>query len=91
MNSARESHTATLLKDGRVLIAGGHRNRRADITVYSSTELYDPSTGRSSVAGNMAARRHKHDAILLPEGQVLITGGNDQRMITSSKAWLYQR
>lgn len=79
MTTARESHTATILKDGRVLITGGHKDRRANITIYSGTEVYDPSAGKFSAAGNMAVRRHKHDATLLSDGRVLIVGGADER------------
>jgi hypothetical protein len=79
MTTARESHTATLLGDGKVLITGGHKDRRSDVTIYSSTELYDPSTGKFSLAGDMSIRRHKHDAALLLDGNVLIVGGADER------------
>jgi N-acetylneuraminic acid mutarotase len=79
MNSARESHTATLLKNGTVLITGGHKGRRADIKIYSSAEIYNPSTGQFIQTGNMSIIRHKHDAVLLADGRVLITGGSDER------------
>ncbi|MDP2887057.1 MAG: kelch repeat-containing protein [Ignavibacteria bacterium] len=79
MTTARESHTATLLKDGRVLITGGHKDRRANMILYSSTELYNPSTGRFSLAGTVTVRRHKHDATLLSDGRVLVVGGADER------------
>ena len=76
---ARESHTASHLQDGRVLIVGGHRGRRADITLYASAETYDASTGRFTRVGDMLTRRHKHDAVLLRDGRVLVTGGADER------------
>lgn len=79
MLSARESHTATLLNNGRVLIAGGHRGRRPAITIYSSTEIYDPATGAFTTAGDMTRIRHKHEAVLLADGRVLIVGGSDER------------
>ena len=79
MAVARESHTASLLPDGRVLIAGGHRDRRSAITIYSSAELYDPATGRFLPTGAMRLRRHKHDAVTLPDGSVLVLGGADER------------
>jgi hypothetical protein len=68
-----------MLRDGRVLIVGGHRDRRADITLYSSAETYDAATGTFTRAGEMRVRRHKHDALLLRDGRVLITGGSDER------------
>jgi hypothetical protein len=79
MLAARESHTATLLANGKVLIAGGHRGRRAAIKIYSSAEIYDPATGRFSATGEMTRIRHKHEAVLLADGRVLIIGGADER------------
>jgi hypothetical protein len=79
MTVARESHVAVRLLDGRVLIVGGHRGRRADITLHASAEIYDPVTGVFVRVGDMRVRRHKHDAVLLPDGTVLITGGSDER------------
>ncbi|HSW55952.1 MAG TPA: kelch repeat-containing protein [Ignavibacteriaceae bacterium] len=79
MTTARESHTITLLNNGKVLITGGHKDRRSAITIYSSSELYEPITGTFSATGNMTIRRHKHDATLLSDGKVLISGGSDER------------
>lgn len=79
MTVARESHVAVRLLDGRVLIVGGHRGRRANITLYTSAEIYDPATEVFEHVGDMHHRRHKHDGVLLQDGQVLITGGSDER------------
>lgn len=79
MLAARESHTATLLRNGKVLIAGGHRGRRPSVTIYSSTEIYDPASGKFTAAANMTRVRHKHEAVLLADGRVLIAGGADER------------
>jgi hypothetical protein len=79
MTTARESHTATLLKNGAVLITGGHKDRRANITIYSSAEVYDPGTKKFKSIGNMTVKRHKHDAVRLVNGNVLISGGSDER------------
>lgn len=79
MHLPRESHVAVSLEDGRVLIVGGHRGRRANIELYTSVEVYDPATGTFGAAGEMSVRRHKHDAVLLRDGRVLITGGSDER------------
>lgn len=75
----RESHVAVRLKDGRVLIAGGHRGRRADITLHASAETYDVATGTFRRVGDLRVRRHKHDAVLLDDGRVMVTGGTDER------------
>ena len=79
MTVARESHVAVELRDGRVLVIGGHRDRRADITLYASAETYDPVNGAFTRVGDMGVRRHKHDAVLLRDGRVLVTGGADER------------
>jgi hypothetical protein len=60
------------------LITGGHRGRHSDIVIYDSAEIYDPATGKFSLTGHMNLRRHKHDAVLLMDGRVLISGGSDE-------------
>lgn len=72
MLEPRSGHTATLLPDGKVLIAGGMR-RNQDF--YTSAELYDPATGKFLPTGEMNQRRVGHIAILLRSGKVLIAGG----------------
>lgn len=79
MTMPRESHTATALKNGKVLITGGHKDRRSAMTVYASTEIYDPARGAFEAAADLTIKRHKHDAVLLRDGRVLIAGGSDER------------
>lgn len=79
MTLERESHTAVLLHDGQVLITGGHRGRRTAMVLYASTELFDPATGTFRRSGEMHVRRHKHDAVVLADGRVLVSGGSDER------------
>ncbi len=57
MLAARDSHTATLLPDGKVLIAGGG-NR---IVVLASAELFDPATGGFAETGSMTTPRGAND------------------------------
>jgi hypothetical protein len=81
MLEPRSGHSATLLPDGKVLIAGGMR-RNQDF--YRSAELYDPATGRFVPAGDMTEQRVGHIAVLLPSGKVLIAGGWVGRGCTDS-------
>ena len=72
MLEPRSGHSATLLPDGKVLIAGGMR-RNQDF--YASAELFDPSTGKFQPTGSMHERRVGQIAVLLHSGKVLIAGG----------------
>jgi hypothetical protein len=76
MTSAREGHTATLLGNGQVLIAGGvgtHRDQLGDSAVHTA-ELYNPATGKFTSIGNMLGSHYKAIAVTLPDGKVLIAG-----------------
>ncbi|MGH7601828.1 MAG: Kelch repeat-containing protein, partial [bacterium] len=79
MTTARTAHTMTMLQDGRILICGGHHGRRSTIVIHASAEIYNPTTDTFTATGDMTTRRHKQDAALLPNGQVLINGGSDER------------
>jgi hypothetical protein len=72
MLEARSGHTATLLQDGRVLIAGGMRRNQE---FYKSAELYDPVTKQFQTTGEMNLARVGHAAVRLQSGKVLIVGG----------------
>jgi Kelch motif/Galactose oxidase, central domain len=81
MLEPRSGHTATLLQDGKVLIAGGMR-RNQDF--YESAELYDPATGKFQATGAMTVARVGHAAVLLRSGKVLVVGGWVGRGCTDS-------
>jgi hypothetical protein len=72
MGVERDSHTATLLANGKVLVAGGED---ADGSPLNTAEVYDPATGTFSDTGSMSAARFAHTATLLANGKVLVTGG----------------
>lgn len=79
MAEPREGHAAARLQDGRVLVAGGHRGRGRAVVISRTAELYDAATGRFTPTGDMTIRRHKHDAVTLASGRVLVLGGADER------------
>lgn len=74
------SFTATLLANGKVLIAGGTDNNGNFVT----SEVYDPSGGTFSLTGNMVTPRSNHTATLLQNGEVLIAGGDVASGVLSS-------
>ena len=72
MTAVRFGHTATLLQNGQVLIAGGENSMGA----LTSAELYNPATDAFTVTVNLNAARTGATATLLPNGEVLIAGGS---------------
>ncbi len=73
MGVPREEQTATLLRDGEVLVAGGYGC--FPLNVCASAEIYNPRTGKWRSTGSMLAARAGHTATLLPSGKVLVVGG----------------
>jgi hypothetical protein len=73
MTTPRSHHTATLLADGRVLVAGAEHGMPD--AILDSVELYDPDTGTWSATGSMITARWQQFAVLLPDGKVLTVGG----------------
>jgi len=87
MTQARSNHTATLLPDGRVLVAGGHGGDR-----LASAELYDPATGTWTATGDLTEPYLGHTATLLSDGTVLVAGGDVPRgsgAVASTHAAVY--
>lgn len=86
---SRMYHTATLLPNGKVLVVGGLQvkaggNSSNLNTNISSAELYDPASNTWASAGNLATARYNHSATLLPNGKVLVTGGQNGAVIHAS-------
>lgn len=82
MSVARAAHTATLLKDGTVLICGGFAGN-----TLSSAEIYDPVSKLFTPAGHMATPRAGHSATLLPNGKVLLAGGYNGTYLASTELY----
>ncbi|HUB02583.1 MAG TPA: Ig-like domain-containing protein [Terriglobales bacterium] len=73
LNTGREFHTATLLNNGMILIAGGFNAGGA----LATAELYDPTAGTFTPTGNLNFARGQHTATLLQNGSVLVVGGSN--------------
>src|SRR5438477_5116367 len=71
LGTAHASHTATLLPNGKVLVAGGVNYSGT----LGSAELYDRASGTWMATGSLGTARAGHTATLLPNGKVLVTGG----------------
>lgn len=91
MAYARIGHSATLLSDGKVLIAGGFGADPVtfdDVTTFTA-ELYDPATGLFTRTGSMALARSRHTATPISNGRVLVVGGssNDGSSLQSTEIY----
>src|SRR5262249_48035296 len=80
MTTPRADHTATLLANGQVLIGAGSTGLSINEAVTETAELFDPATNRFTATGNLATPRHKHAAVRLRDGKVLVIGGADSRL-----------
>ena len=85
LNVPRAQHTATLLPNGQVLIAGGYINASPGVT--ATAELYDPVSGTFTLTGSMLYNRVLHTATLLPNGQVLMAGGDSEDAADSTELY----
>jgi hypothetical protein len=70
LNRVRSVQTMTLLRDGRVLAAGGEQ-----VPPRNTSELFDPATGAWTLTGNLNVSRYSAQAAMLPDGRVLVAGG----------------
>lgn len=86
LNHPRGNHTATLLKNGLVLVVGG---RDPQGTALASAELYAPDSGTWTEAGGLQLARVRHTATLLPDGKVLVVGGQDDKGLYLGEAELF--
>jgi multimeric flavodoxin WrbA len=86
LNTGREQHTATLLQNGMVLIAGGYNG-----SYPASVELYNRASRSWTVAGDLNTGRYRHTTTLLQNGMVLVAGGLDTNDVFLAGAELGQR
>jgi len=75
LHVSRAGHSATLLSNNMVLIAGGF----SDNGTLTSAELYDPATDLWTPTGSLGAPRSFHTSTLLSDGSLLVTGGTSLR------------
>ncbi len=81
--TARDNHTATLLANGKVLVAGGQNAGGA----LNSVEIYDPANNSWSAAAPMSATRYGHTATLLTTGKVLVAGGRGNDFLNTAEIY----
>ena len=86
LNTARYLHTASLLPNGMVLVAGG---LDSNLNALASAELYDPASGTWTVTGSLNTARVAQTATLLSNGMVLVAGGFDTNLNAIPSAELY--
>ena len=90
LHTARWSHSANLLQNGEVLVAGDESFGSGGTTnVFASAELYNPSTGKWTTTGSMTTVRRGNTMTLLQNGQVLVAGGSDGAGNLLASAELY--
>ena len=83
LNLARNSHTATLLPNGLVLVTGG-----ISTTIVAKAELYNPVTESWFATRSLHAPRQLHTATLLRNGEVLIAAGKSTNGVDTASAEL---
>jgi hypothetical protein len=76
MLQGRERFTATLLRNGKVLVAGGDYYDGVNAGVLTESEIYDPTVGTWSATVSMNTPRFGSKAVLLGNGKVLEAGGD---------------
>jgi len=77
MPTVRALHSATKLPDGRVVVCGGAQGTLQAPTSIANVELFSPASNSWSVLPNLVAPRGGHSAELLPDGTVVLFGGQD--------------
>lgn len=89
LKTPRVNHTATLLSNGRVVIASGETGSTSVVTAISSVEIYDPTSRSFDNEGTMIMPRSNQTATLLANGTILFAGGQDELGNALSSAEIY--
>jgi N-acetylneuraminic acid mutarotase len=85
MTSKRDSHTATLLPNGQVMVAAGYDYSGSG--ALSKTELYNPNNGKWTTNAAMSIARGDHSATMLANGKVLVVGGWNTSALSSTEVY----
>ncbi|HET8922505.1 MAG TPA: kelch repeat-containing protein, partial [Candidatus Acidoferrum sp.] len=85
MSVARAHPTATLLPDGTVVVAGGVPDTGATTPSTTSADIFNPANGTFAATGPMSAQREFARDVLLPNGNPLVSGGDDGVTTSSSQ------
>ena len=89
MTSARSLHTANLLVNGKVLIAGGVGAGGESAPTLASAEIFDPRLNAFSPTGSMSTPRLGAASVRLRNGSVFVAGGEDSSKKSVSSVELY--
>ncbi|MBW1878774.1 MAG: hypothetical protein JRJ84_10470, partial [Deltaproteobacteria bacterium] len=75
LQQGRIEHSATRMRDGRILIAGGEFQNGSGWAVLDTVEVFAPTARSWSAAAPMNDARSGHTATLLASGKVMMVGG----------------
>ena len=90
MSTARHQHSALLLANGKVLLTGGTRSTSSTkFTVLNTAEIYDYRISSMIATNTLLISRYGHTSTLLPNGNVLFSGGTSSNSVILSSSEIY--